>query len=63
MSVTFTSKFVGAPIDGGRLVLLEPSFLLVDLEIVVPSEELAVLDVVVLEFETFIPPSVILLHS
>ena len=44
-------------------MLLEPSFLLVDLEIVVPSEELAVLDVVVLEFETFIPPSVILLHS
>jgi hypothetical protein len=58
-----TARSVGAPIDGGRLLPLEPSFLLAELEAPAASEERTVLDVVELEFETLVPPSVILLHD
>jgi len=41
-----TARSVGAPIDGGRLLPLEPSFLLAELETPAASEERIVLDVV-----------------
>jgi hypothetical protein len=52
-----TAKSVGAPIDGGTLLLLELVSLLTVLEEPAASEERTVLDEVVVELDSFkVPP-------